>query len=203
MDSTTTETLLEVDSMEYDILERAVLAVDLIEGMSCEIGVREGGSSQIIMKTGRKRVHIGIDPYGHIEYRHGEIYASRSDYTNAMRNRAISKLYAWCAHTGNDFLFFCLEDTEFFTRFADGVPVYESEKKVLNQYALVFFDGPHTSRDVIREVEFFASRTPVGGVFVFDDIHTYAHAEVDNVLRTKGFQALEQGFCKMSYIKRS
>ena len=40
---------MNCDSVEYEILINAVLQIQDIEGFTCEIGVREGGSTQIIL----------------------------------------------------------------------------------------------------------------------------------------------------------
>jgi hypothetical protein len=42
---------MESDSREYNILVRAVIIIKSIEGLTCEIGVRKGGSTQYILDT--------------------------------------------------------------------------------------------------------------------------------------------------------
>lgn len=198
--------LLEIatDSDEYHILSNACQKVTTLSGLTCEIGVREGGSSYKIMKTlldaGSKRPHVAIDPYGNIEYRDWEVLVHRIDYTNNMRNKHLSILYKWAFDNEYNFLFFCLEDNEYFKRFGDGVPIYDNFKRICNEYALVFYDGPHTVADILCEVDFFASRTQLGGLWVFDDINQYPHMEkVDKYVQNFGFSILEQGKCKISY----
>ena len=195
---------LSTDSLEYEILEAACRSIAGVPGLTCEIGVRGGGSSRLIMETclasGDPRVHVGIDPFGNIPYARAEGQVGRLDYTNAMKTETLAALYAWCHESGADFVFLCLEDTEFFRRFADGVPVYRDRKTVVNEYALVFFDGPHTLDAVRAEVEFFAPRTPPGGAWVFDDLDTYPHMPVlDREILALGFERVEQGACKVSY----
>ena len=68
---------------------------------------------------------------------------------------------------------------------------------------MVFFDGPHTFELVKREFDFFREKMPPGGTMVFDDIDQYPHMErLDMYIQSHGFRILEQGECKISYIKR-
>ena len=61
---------MNTDSGEYNILINAVEKIRNVDGMTCEIGVREGGSSKIILdtlkNTNQNKVHIAIDPFGNI-----------------------------------------------------------------------------------------------------------------------------------------
>jgi hypothetical protein len=67
---------------------------------------------------------------------------------------------------------------------------------------MVFFDGPHTTQLVRAEFDFFNTRIPCGGTIVFDDIDQYPHMEqLDGYIRANGFAMLEQGVCKISYVK--
>jgi len=62
------------DSLEYSLLAKwtdqlNVISTDFITTL--EIGVREGYSSHVICETIKQpHVHIGIDPYGDIDYKH-------------------------------------------------------------------------------------------------------------------------------------
>lgn len=210
-----------VDSSEYEILLNAVDRIVDVDGLTCEIGLREGGASYKIMNRLRDkasvRPHIAIDPYGDIPYIHHNSDSTgggtsttgtngvRLDYNLEMKNRALSRLYRWCGEVKYPFSFYEMEDTEFFIRFSDGVPSYDYVKTLQTQYALVFFDGPHSTRTILAEIDFFKSRTPVGGVWVFDDIDQYPHAsEIDPILLTKlGFESLETGSRKASYRRVS
>lgn len=198
---------MNTDSREYDILGEAAWVVRNIDGLTCEIGVREGGGTKVILdvtiRSGRPKVHIAIDPFGNIEYEHWETRKERLDYTNTMKNNMLRNLYTYCATMGAECLFFPLEDTEFFKRYADGVPIYNQYKTVENRYALVFFDGPHTTQLVRNEFDFFKDKVPVGGTLVFDDIDQYPHMEaLDEYIRSYGFEVIRKGTCKISYIRR-
>jgi hypothetical protein len=95
-----------------------------------------------------------------------------------------------------------LEDTEFFKRYHDGVPTYNEHKILVNEYAFVFFDGPHDNQCLDLETEFFVKRAPVGAVFVFDDIWMYDHDKiVEEKLFAHGFEVHEKKQIKASYIK--
>jgi len=186
-----------MDSDEYDILERAVQATSGVPGFSCEIGVREGGASQLIMNQFKNRIHIGIDPYGDLNYRGDEMYMYTMDYSSDMQSRMLSNIYT--THP-DQFIFFPMEDTEFFTRFADGIPIYrDGNKSIINEYAFVFIDGPHSLEDVRREFQFFKNKIPVGGAIVFDDIRYYPHFELDAEIADAGFEVMEHGKFKKSY----
>ena len=188
-----------MDGIEYDVIERAVELVKDVYGLSCEIGVREGGASQLIMNLDRNRIHIGIDPYGELIYRETEETESRMDYSLSMQARMTSNLFTT---NPEQFIFFPMEDTEFFNRFSDGVPIYRNGKKViLNNYALVFIDGPHSLADVQREFNFFKDKITVGGIIIFDNIWSYPHGFLEREILSSGFELLEHVKTKKSYKK--
>lgn len=197
---------MNTDSGDYHILANATAMIGNIDGLTCEIGVREGGSTQIILdtlkKTQQNKIHVAIDPFGNIDYEHWENRKEKLDYTNKMKNNMLRHLYNYCSLNDMECLYFPLEDTEFFKRFSDGVPVYNEKKYIINTYALVFFDGPHTTDLVKKEFDFFYDKIPNGGVIIFDDIKQYPHMEnLDSYIRHRGFKILEMGNCKISYIK--
>jgi len=197
---------MNTDSREYNILENAARKIVNVQGLTCEIGVREGGGTQkildILKSTNQNKIHIAIDPFGNIEYEHWETKKERLDYTNKMKNTMLKNLYTYCSDNDMEVIFFPLEDTEFFAKYSNGVPVYNEYKQIINTYALVFLDGPHTTSLVKTEFDFFMDKIPVGGVIIFDDIDQYPHmTNLDEYIRSNGFEILEQGICKISYIK--
>ena len=203
---------LNTDSLEYEILVAAVLAArDLdIDALSCEIGLREGGGTKLMLdalwESGQgARTHLAIDPYGNIEYRGFEDDVRHFDYTNMMRNRCMVDLYTyiWNAFQNNlNVIFMCLEDTEFFDRFADGVPVYSEFKRLATKYAVVHYDGPHASGPLHAELAFFTPRMVQGGMAVFDDIGNYDHTALENEkLFPAGYELVAKGERKASYRK--
>ena len=222
------EEVFGTDSQEYDILANAAKNIKGVEGAVIEIGTRRGGSAKIIIDAleqngDANRSMFCVDPYGNIDleitnksasvYYPGQYklegdpmspdvnFATKFDYTNDMRNRVIPSLYYYAFQAGLNFTFFCLEDTEFFKRYADGVPVYEEFKKFENQYAFVFFDGPHTNEAVQEEMDFFMPRAVKGTTWVFDDIWMYDHDRFEKIMLDSGFAILEKRNIKASYYK--
>jgi len=202
--------MLPTDSLEYEILSNAVAeaaSVD-VNALSCEIGLREGGGSHYMLdalwNSGQLgRTHIAIDPYGNIDYTTSENITTRFDYTNDMRNRCMANLHSHLHTQYSDtlnFLFFPLEDTEFFTRYADGVPIYQEFKRIATHYSTVHFDGPHAAEPLIAEFMFFVPRLLKGSTIVFDDIGNYDHQSFEDTwIAANNFELLEKGSRKASY----
>jgi len=191
--------MIQGDSTEYEILEQAckTLGDDLF---TAEIGVRQGAGTKIILDTlkDKKHWHIGIDPYGNLNYQHYDNSESYTcDYTNSMKLQLIKDI------DYQNFTLFPMGDDEFMKRFYDGVPIYREKKELINNYDLVHFDGPHKTVDVLKEVMFFAQRSRAGTVFVFDD---YPKFDMDLILKIivndYGFMLLKQGKNKIA-LKRN
>jgi hypothetical protein len=221
------EEVFGTDSQEYEILYNAAKNIKGVEGAVVEIGTRRGGSTKLIIdalveQNDTNRSMFCIDPYGNIDYPETNkaittfspqvpikgdrmsteiVNQIKHDYDNNMRNRIIPSLYFYAYQRGLNFTFFCLEDHEFFNRYADGVPVYNEVKKLENQYAFVFFDGPHTNEAIQLETDFFIPRANVGAVFVFDDIWMYGHDRFEKIMFENGFELLEKKNIKASYHK--
>jgi hypothetical protein len=221
------EEVFGTDSQEYEILFNAAKKIRGVFGAVVEIGTRRGGSAKLIIdalteNSDTNRAMFCIDPYGNIDYPETnkamttfgykvELQGDpnspdisnniKHDYNNDMRNRIIPSLYYYAFNRGFDFTFFCLEDTEFFKRYSDGVPVYNSFKQLVNEYAFVFFDGPHINEVIENEINFFLERSVKGTVFVFDDIWMYDHDKYEKILLDNGFEILEKKQIKASYHK--
>jgi len=201
--------ILETDSLDYDILFEASKMIKNVDGAICEIGTRRGGSIQYIVQGLLSNNDVGrnilsIDPYGNIEYDAGEHNKSvKLDYTNTMRYQATADICNFVESLDVNIIFMTLEDTEFMKRFGDGVPFYQNSKKIENKYALVFFDGPHTTDPVLEETKFFVERSSLGSVFVYDDLPAYNHSVVENYLYENGFELIKYGAYKnkASYLK--
>ena len=195
------------DSLDYDVLFNAAKKIKNVDALICEIGTRRGGSTKYIIDavSNPNFVHnmICIDPYGNIEYCATEEYRGRLDYTNDMKNECMVNLYKYVQGKNINLMFYNLEDIEFFDKFAYGVPVYIENKRLLDKYSLVFFDGPHDIRSIMNEIEFFKDKVIKGSVYIFDDVLSYPHATVDEYLLENGFTRLEVGKenRKISYIK--
>ena len=221
------EEVFTTDSSEYEVLHNGVFGIKSTEGAIVEIGTRRGGSAKIIIDAleasgNSHRSMFCIDPYGNIDYVQTNLSLSvhnpevekegdpqskeltkaiKLDYDNNMRNRIIPSLYYYAYQRIAHFTFFCLEDTEFFARYADGVPIYDEVKKIEDKYAFVFFDGPHNSEAMVTETNFFMERSNVGSVFVYDDIWMYNHDAIEATLIEGGFEILEKKNVKASYIR--
>lgn len=184
--------------------------------------------------TGQERLHIAIDPYGNIDYPVSGKYKNahakaleesatsmaghldfteadradnttiKCDYTNTMRNECLVDLYFYCLTNNMPFLFFNLEDTEFFKRYSDGVPFYNDTvgKQLFSEYAFVHYDGPHTVETLKVEVDFFHPRSATGAVWVFDDVGWYDHAQLHEYIEPLGWTLYETTVKKMAYYKQ-
>lgn len=196
------------DSFDYEVLYMAAASIKNIKGAVCEIGTRRGGSLRYIvdgiLSVGDvNRNVVCVDPYGNVEYASGENEMIRVDYTNDMRNQALPNIYTYLQGRPINVVFMCMEDVEFFDRFQDGVPFYQEYKEVINQYALVFFDGPHDTPSLIKELDFFFPRSVEGTQFVFDDVSLYPHEVIHNHILANGFRLEQKGTMgrKLRYVK--
>jgi hypothetical protein len=200
------------DSGNYEVITDAAnfVSANKTPGLAIEIGLRRGGGSKAMIDAmvanDYRRPLVGIDPYGNIDYNTsiGTVdnqVTTKMDYTNDMRADCMVNMYEYCKMHRVNFTFINLEDTEFFSRYADGVPIYDEHKEIWNQYALVHFDGPHFLPDVLKEIEFFDSRTPPDAAYVFDDVSYYKHEVVDNHLLATGWKNRLKTPHKWSYIK--
>jgi len=177
---------LGTDCWDYHILEQCAKAIRNTDGLVCEVGIREGGSLQIIVNalldnqdTGR---HVlSIDPYGNIPY-YGENGITRFDYTNDMKKKALKNLYALSEGKDFNLITFTLTDAQFFSRFSDGVPVYDREERIMDKYAMVFLDADHSVDAVKKQVEFFLPRLSDGGFIIVDDVDWFVgNSDFDNI----------------------
>ena len=197
---------LRADSRRYDCLYAAAQSIKGVDGITCEIGLRRGGGSETIVQgcldNDDKRVHIAIDPYGDIPYALGSGH-THFDYTNDMRGSALPEIHKWMHDQGVYFMFLGMEDTQFFYRFADGVPTYLNGVMTLeNTYALVHFDGPHAVTPLRAEVDFFGLRSTIGSQWVFDDVDTYPHEkDVHPLIEELGFEIVEKADPKWRYAR--
>jgi len=192
------------DSGDYHLLTQGVELSSAAKGMTCEIGLRRGGGTKFIIDAIHRlcpdKVHIAIDPYGSIEYEHKEGDWVRLDYTNGMMYDCLSNISNYCKEMNIHFIFFPLEDTEFFKRYEDGVPIYQHEKRMETKYSFVHFDGPHAVDPLKIEINFFLSRIDPGACWVFDDVtNYYDHSIIENLIFDKGFKLIEKRYHKALY----
>ena len=194
------------DSGDYHLLTEGVELSKHTVGMTCEIGLRRGGGTKVIIDAIAVhcpgKVHIAIDPYGRIPYEHKQDQPVRLDYTNEMLADCMTNVYRYAQERKVHFIFFNLEDTEFFKRYFDGVPVYELEKRIETKYSFVHFDGPHSVEPLMEEINFFTCFTPPGACWVFDDVvGYYDHDKIEAHLFAHGFKLIRKTHHKALYQK--
>ena len=184
--------MIKGDSSEYELLEKWTRTLPLTAGqkvVTVEIGVREGLGSKIIMDAIHLRgftdyKHMGIDPYGNLNYQHYDTSPSyTADYTEGMRLTLQKDLSDYGC-----FDLFHMTDTEFMSRYQD-----------LKKFNLVHFDGPHMTRDVAQEIMYFAPRADRQAHFIFDDHPTYDMKYLSTMLGWYGFMEHESGTHKVCY----
>ena len=192
--------MIKGDSTEYDLLESACKLVPWPEILTAEIGVRQGQGSKIILDSFKEKNHwhIGIDPYGNLNYQHYDTTGSYTcDYTNSMKLQLLQDL------SYENFTLYSIGDDEFMKRFQDGVPIYKNKKEIINTYDLVHFDGPNKTIDVIRETMFFGDRARIGSVFVYDDYPKYYMNVIGTILVDHlGFAPVLKGDNKIALQKK-
>jgi len=195
--------MIEGDSKDYKLLTQAAERVSLLDTkqplLTAEIGVRRGLGTKIILEYTRPKhsglhFHIGIDPYGDLSYPHYDNSdPSVADYNSKMKTEHIKDF----AEKEN-YQFINLTDMKFFEKYFNGVVFYDRGKEYhLNTYHLVHFDGPHMTPAVVAETVFFAQRSVVGSVFVFDDWQKYDSQLIKNVAASFGFEFITNGERKM------
>lgn len=192
------------DSLDYHLLTEGVRLSKDTPGLTCEIGLRRGGGTKYIIDGIAdhcpSKVHIAVDPYGSILYADKDNQKIRLDYTNDMAGEALPQIYGYAHEKKVRFLFFQLEDTEFFERFMDGVPVYDHEKRMENTFSFVHFDGPHDVPSLLSEVMWFMGKVAnEGACWCFDDILHYNHDEIESYIQGFGFKLIEKTNRKALY----
>lgn len=200
----------ELDGWEYDILISACqyVAKKKVPGMSAEIGTRKGGGSALMLDTLYEagpvdKIHVSIDPYGDVYYNNSDApnVLVKFNYNNQMRDNTMINLRKYASDKEFNFVFINMEDYEFFKRYSDGIPIYDIEKRIMNQYSVVFLDGPHSVAAVNAEIEFFCPRQAKHGMLVFDNIDYYDHDIIDKKLLETGYRVRMASHNKKSYEK--
>ena len=197
---------LDFDHAGHQVLLNAANSIKGIDGIVCEIGLRRGGGLLLMMLScvnneDKDRQFIAIDPYGNIPYHFMNGYTTRLDYTNSMKNETLSSLYSICSKFNLNFNMYTLTDVDFFNKFSDGVCVYNENKFLVNEYALVHLDGPHTNEDLLVEINFFKERMSIGGFIVLDDVKGFFDLDKleESLLEGENFILVENDGRKASY----
>ena len=111
------------DSTEYELLKKWCTTLPFYSEpesvLTCEIGVREGLGSQIIMMGIKERIkkipyiHIGIDPYDNLKYQHYDGSPEyTSDYTDEMRLQMLKDF-----SNNKNFNFYHMTDVQYMNLF--------------------------------------------------------------------------------------
>jgi hypothetical protein len=180
--------MIRGDSSEYELLKKWCETTPVYSPKerfySCEIGVREGLGSKIIMDTFRERIHgtpymhFGVDPYGNLEYQHYDHTGKYTcDYTDDMYEQMMKDF-----ETYPMFYFTKMTDTEFMNQYTN-----------IDYFNFVHFDGPHMTKDVITEAVWFANKSVKGTRFIFDDYPKYDMPFIEKILEKYGFIRKEAG----------
>ena len=184
--------MIRGDSTDYDLLDKWSKDFDCQGYKTCEIGVREGLGSKIIMDNVRNNyIHVGVDPYGDLVYQHCDDQPNRQwighepgvapTYPDSMRDQM---LYDFKPYRNEGKFVLCnMTDTKFMN---------DTEHKN-STFAFVHFDGPHMTKDVITEAIWFANRSAPHTRFVFDDHNEYAMSVIANSLLYFDFKTKEMG----------
>ena len=184
--------MIKGDSTDYELLEKWTKDFDCKGYYTCEIGVREGLGSKIIMdNVYNSYLHVGLDPYANLKYQHydkGPAYTA--DYTDEMRDRLLTDFVEY--RNQGKFVLANMTDTMFMCH-------PDWNEKI---FAFVHFDGPHMSKDVMTEAVWFANRSAPHSKFVFDDHKTYDMSIIAYALTLYGFKTIECGDNKICLEKQ-
>ena len=207
--------MIKGDSEEYELLEYAVEQCYKLNNpnyiLTCEIGIREGLGSKRMMdllttKNHKTHYHIGIDPYGSLEYPHFDDPKKWNDnresrtvaidpggtgakYSNTMRDQLKEDFLPY-----PNFHLMNMTDLKFMDLYKRGLPVYyEGHPCICSEYSCVHFDGPHRTTDVLRQVLFFCDRSHPGTTFCFDDYQVYNMELIQCVCMAFGFEEIKKG----------
>jgi hypothetical protein len=196
--------MIRGDSSEYELLKKWCETLSFPEKFNsvttCEVGIREGLGSQIIMmsiipKIEKKEYqHYAIDPYGDLEYDHfdnhprwkrdGKWTSQAPKYSNEMRDQMIKDF------AGNpNFKFYNMTDIEY-------MDIFNLSKTV---YDLVFLDGPHTTKDILREALWFAERSRKGSRIIVDDYQLCNFEVIRAAISYWDFKDIEKGKNKVCF----
>ena len=188
--------MIRGDSSEYELLKKWCESTPVFSPKerfySCEIGVREGLGSKIIMDTfldrihGTPYMHFGVDPYGNLEYQHYDnSKAYQCDYTDEMYEQMMKDFESYPM-----FYFTKMTDIEFMNTYTN-----------IDYFNFVHFDGPHMTKDVITEAVWFANKSVKGTRFVFDDYPKYDMPLIAKILGKYKFKITEAGQNKICLDK--
>ena len=197
--------MIKGDSTEYHLITKEIGKLELNQvTLTCEIGLREGLGSKIIMDAildskPKLYKHVAVDPYNNLSYEHydneGSVVAG---YTEEMKQKTVSYLY----QNYPDFDFFHMTDDYYFKTMGEGHQfVLNQQLVIFGLYQVVHLDGPDTTKAVIDELGFFIPRMASKGLIILDDYTDLQMGIVDMLLKTYNFNVVEKGDNKIIYQK--
>ena len=197
--------MIKGDSTEYHLITKEIGKLELNQvTLTCEIGLREGLGSKIIMDAildskPKLYKHVAVDPYNNLSYEHydneGSVVAG---YTEEMKQKTVSYLY----QNYPDFDFFHMTDDYYFKTMGEGHQfVLNQQLVIFGLYQVVHLDGPHTTKAVIDELGFFIPRMASKGLIILDDYTDLQMGIVDMLLKTYNFNVVEKVYNKIIYQK--
>jgi len=197
--------VIKGDSSEYDLITKHINSLNIEQvTMTCEIGLREGLGSKVIMDAVREHKpkiykHIAIDPYNNLNYQHYDKSKSyTADYTEDMKQRTVSYLY----QNYQEFDFYHMTDEYYFEAMKEGHQFsVNGNCMIYGLYKVVHLDGPHTTHAVLDELKFFIPRMDEEGLIIIDDYKHLSMGIVDMLLKTYNFNVAEKGDNKIIYKK--
>ena len=198
--------MIRGDSSEYELLKKWSETLTIEENSksitTCEVGVREGLGSQIIIMSLVPRIgkldyqHYAIDPYGDLDYKHfdneprwkrdGKWTSVAPKYSNEMRDQMV-KDFA----TNPYFKFYNMTDCEY-------MDIFNLSKTI---YDLAFLDGPHTTKDILKEALWFAERSRKGSRIIIDDFKLCNFEVIRAAISYWDFKVYEKGQHKVCLEK--
>ena len=170
---------LERKKTPHDRLGEIIETLE-VRGLFAQIGLGHGESARTILnKIPSDKKLVIIDPYGSIGMR--TIHADKLGYPDSWLARdndfsveVLSKLYLWSYQQKKHFLFYPMEDVEFFERFQTGIFYYDEGEQIrTNEYGFVYFNAENCIGDLIEGIRFMDERTPKDGVWIFNNINDY------------------------------
>ena len=193
---------IEGDGKEYALLEKWAKDFDCKGYYSCEIGVRQGYGSKLIMDNVKNNyMHVGVDPYGELKYQHHDRTFTEgwpeffrgsfsADYTDEMRDTMLKDMYEY--RNQGKFVLANMTDTMFMCH-----PDWNEKT-----YSFVYLDGPHMTKDVITEAVWFANRSAPHTRIVIDDTDKMEISVIAHVLTFFDFKTIEMGDTKICLEKK-
>ena len=197
--------MIKGDSTEYHLITKEIGKLKLNQvTLTCEIGLREGLGSKIIMDAildskPKLYKHVAVDPYNNLNYQHYDKSESyTADYTEDMKQKTVSYLY----QNYQEFDFYHMTDEYYFEAMKEGHQFsVDGNCMIYGLYKVAHLDGPHTTHAVLDELKFFIPRIDEEGLIIIDDYKHLQMGIVDMLLKTYNFNVAEEGDNKIIYKK--